>query len=221
MLDKILDRLRLVDVSSLADADKSLRVMAGPARVRPGPALLGTAYTVRCTTDLFAVLDGLEQARPGDVLVVDAQGSPSAVAGELIATEAQRKGLAGIVLDGLCRDVAGQRRLSLPFYTLGSRPTAGGAAMVGDLQATVRCGGVEVHPGDLVFGDDDGVLVGSPEEVLRALPAAEEIQRREQAALDHMRAGGSLFDALDLAPVRAGTGPAVWSPTRPTGPAPA
>jgi len=46
----------------------------------------------------------------------------------------------------------------------------------------------------------------------RALPAAEEIQRREQAMLDHVRAGGSLFDALDPAPVRAATGPAVWSP---------
>lgn len=210
MLDEILDRLRLVDVSSLADADKALRVMSGPTRVGPGPNLLGTAFTVRCTTDLFAVLDALEQARPGDVLVVDAQGSPSAVCGELIATEAERKGLAGIVLDGLCRDVAGLRRLSLPFYATGSRPNAGGAGVLGELQVPVRCGGVEVHPGDLVFGDDDGVLVGSAEEVLRALPDAEAIQRREQALLEHMRADGSLFDFLDLSAVRDGSGPVVW-----------
>lgn len=211
MLDDLRERLRSVDVSSLADADKQLRVMSGPARVHPGRALLGTAYTVRCTTDLFAVLDGLEQARPGDVLVVDAQGSPSAVAGELIATEADRKGLAGIVLEGICRDVAGLRRLSLPFYALGSRPDAGGAAVVDALQGPVRCGGVEVHPGDLVFGDDDGVLVASEQEVLRALPAAQEIQRREQAVLDHMHAGGSLFDRLDLSPVRSRTGTVLWS----------
>lgn len=210
MSDALLERLRALDVSSLADADKQLRVLAGPVRVAPGPALLGPAYTVRCTSDLFAVLDGLEQAQPGDVLVVDASGSPSAVCGELIATEAARKGLAGIVLDGLCRDVAGLRRLGLPFYATGSRPDAGGAAVLGDLQQPVRCGGVEVRPGDLVFGDDDGVLVASTAEVEAALPQAEAIQQREDALLAHMRAGGSLFDSLDLGQVRAGTGPVLW-----------
>lgn len=210
MSDALLERLRALDVSSLADADKQLRVMAGPARVAPGPVLLGPAYTVRCTADLFAVLDGLEQAQAGDVLVVDASGSPSAVCGELIATEAARKGLAGIVLDGLCRDVAGLRRLGLPFYATGSRPNAGGAAVLGVLQQPVRCGGVEVWPGDLVLGDDDGVLVGSVAEVEAALPQAEGIQQREDALLAHMRAGGSLFDSLDLGQVRAGTGPVVW-----------
>ncbi len=210
MSDALLERLRALDVSSIADADKQLRVMAGPARVSPGRPLLGPAFTVRCTTDLFAVLDGLERAQPGDVLVVDASGSPSAVAGELIATEAERKGLAGMVLDGLCRDVAGLRRLSLPVYATGSRPNAGGAGLVGELQQPVRCGGVEVRPGDLVLGDDDGLLVASAAELEAALPQAEAIQQREDALVAHMRAGGSLFDSLDLEPVRSGTGPVVW-----------
>lgn len=212
MVAEILERLRRLDVSSVADADKGLRVMSGLARVSPGRALLGTAFTVRCTSDLFAVLDGLEQAQPGDVLVVDAQGSPTAVAGELIATEAERKGLGGIVLDGVCRDVAGLRRLSVPVYARGSRPNAGGAGVLGELQVPVRCGGVEVRPGELLFGDDDGVLVGAAGDLLAALPQAEEIQRREQVLLDHMRAGGSLFDRLDLSPVRSGAGtPIVWT----------
>jgi len=211
MLDEILVRLRALDVSSLADADKQLRIMSGPTRVSPGVTLLGRAFTVRCTSDLFAVLDGVQQAEPGDVLVIDAQGSPSAVCGELIATEAERKGLAGIVLDGVCRDVAGLRRLSLPFYARGSRPDAGGAAVVEELQRPVRCGGVEVLPGELVFGDDDGVMVASAEQALGALPAAEQIQRREQAILEHMQSGGSLFDHLDLSPVRDGSGPVAWS----------
>ena len=210
MLDQLLPRLRALDVSSLADADKQLAVMSGPTRVSPGAALLGTAFPVRCTSDLFAVLDALEQAQPGELLVVDASSSPSAVCGELIATEAERKGLAGIVLDGFCRDVAGLRRLALPFYATGSRPNAGGAAVVEPLAVPVRCGGVEVRPGDLLFGDDDGVLVGPVEQVLAALPQAEEIQRREDALLVHMRGGGSLFDSLDLSQVRAGTGPAAW-----------
>lgn len=212
MTDDLLDRLARVDVSSLSDADKTLPVMSGPARVVPGRRMVGTAFTVRCSTDLFAVLDALDQASPGDVLVVDAQGSPTAVAGELIATEADRKGLAGIVLDVPCRDVAGLRRLDLPFYAVGTRPSAGGAAERGALQVPVRCGGVTVSPGDVVVGDDDGVLTGPREQVRRALDAAEQVQRREDGLLAHMRAGGSLFDALDLSGVRAGTGPVVWGP---------
>ncbi|MDP9435854.1 MAG: RraA family protein [Actinomycetota bacterium] len=210
MPDESLRPLRDLDVSSLADADKGLRVMTGLARVNPGAVMVGRAHTVRCTTDLFAVLDALELARPGEVLVVETQGSPSAVAGELIATEAHRKGLAGIVVDGVCRDVAGLRRLPLPFYARGTRPDAGGVAALGQRQVPVRCAGVEVRPGEVLFGDDDGVLVASDDEVQRALPQAREIQRREQEVLEHMRRGGSLFDRLDLSPVRDGTGPATW-----------
>ena len=208
--DALLERLRGLDVSSLADADKGLRVASGLVRVAPGHALVGRAFTVRCTADLFAVLDALERTRTGDVLVVDAQGSPSAVAGELIGTEAERRGLAGLVVDGVVRDVAGLRRLSLPVYARSTRPDAGSVGRLGELQVPVHCGGVEVRPGDLVFGDDDGLLVASEDEVERALPGAEEIQRREQEVLAHMRRGGSLFDRLDLSPVRDGTGPATW-----------
>lgn len=207
--DALVERLHALDVSSLADADKGLRVMTGLLRVAPGHALVGRAVTVRCTTDLFAVLDALERARPGEVLVVDAQGSPSAVAGELIGTEAERRGLAGLVVDGVVRDVAGLRRLSLPVYARGTRPDAGGVGRPGELQVPVHCGGVDVRPGDLVFGDDDGVLVATAEEIRNALPRAEEIQRREQEVLAHMRRGGSLFDRLDLAPVREGRGASV------------
>lgn len=212
MLDVIFERLRQLDVSSLADADKTLPVMSGLVRINPGALLVGTAYTIRCTTDLFAVLDGLEQAQPGDVLVVDTQHSPTAVVGELIATEAERKGLGGIVVDGVCRDVAGLRRLPLPVYARSTRPNAGGAGMVGELQVPVQCGGVDVRPGDVLFADDDGVLVGSTEQVLRALPQAEEIQRREALALGHMRRGGSLFDHVELSPVRSGAGTSIqWN----------
>lgn len=213
LIDSGLERLRGLDVSSLADADKQLRVMSHEiVRMNPGPTLVGTALTIRCTQDFFAMLDALEQAAEGDVLVVDAQGSPTAVAGELMATEALRRGLAGIVIDGLCRDVAGIRRLPLPVYARGCRPNAGTAGERGELRVPIRCGGVAVETGEVIFGDDDGVLVAAADELNAALPAAETIQRREDTILERMRAGSSLFESLDIEPVRTGEGGPVWRP---------
>jgi 4-hydroxy-4-methyl-2-oxoglutarate aldolase len=62
----------------------------------------------------------------------------------------------------------------------------------------VRCGGLKVHPGDLVVGDGDGVVVASREELERILPAAERIQAAEAAVLEAMARGESLFQHLNL-----------------------
>ena len=90
---ELIARLRGVDPAALADADKSIRVIAPEIRpVRLGLTLLGPAYTVRCTNDFFAIIAALEDARPGDVLVVDTQGSTCAVVGELFSLEGRGGG---------------------------------------------------------------------------------------------------------------------------------
>ena len=77
---ELIARLRGIDPAALADADKSIRVIAPEIRpVRTGLTLLGPAYTIRCTNDFFAIIAALEDAGPGDVLVVDTQGSTCAV----------------------------------------------------------------------------------------------------------------------------------------------
>lgn len=214
-LKELLARLQEIDASSLCDTDKAMRVLdAGVARVNPGPRLVGTAFTVRCVRgDFFAVADAVERAEPGDVLVIDTQDSPAAVMGELMVTEALRKGLAGFVVDGLARDVAALRALPLPVYARGSRPNSGTAKQPGEHGVTVRCGGVDVAPGDILVGDDDGVAVLAPGEVAPLLDAAEAVQVRERTVLAAMRDGRSLFDALDLSGVRDGTSPTPrWRP---------
>jgi regulator of RNase E activity RraA len=65
-------------------------------------------------------------------------------------------------------------------------------------QVPVRCGGVLVHPGDIVFGDGDGVVVASPQELERILPAAEAVQAAEAAVLERMAGGESLFQHLNF-----------------------
>jgi regulator of RNase E activity RraA len=208
-MDTLLERLSDVDTTTLADAGKQLRVMDGGLRpLRLGLKLVGRAVTVAAGEDLMPVLDGLARAGAGDVLVVDAGGTPRAMAGELFGSEAVRRGLAGIVIDGACRDSNQLRELPLPFYARGLSPRAAPAQAVPGEPGTVRCGGVEINPGDVLVGDDDGIVVGSPDELVAVIDAAEALQATEASMLASIQAGDSLFSRLDyeqhLARRRAG-----------------
>ena len=151
--------------------------------------MIGRALTVDARGDLMSVLAGLQQSGPGDVLVVAAGSDEHAVAGELFATEAVRRGVAGIVIDGLCRDSRTLAEMDFPVYARGVAPTACPARAVPVVQVPIQIGPVEVRPGDLVLGDDDGLVVATEEEVLAVLDAAEAIQRREEALRAAIAAG--------------------------------
>jgi 4-hydroxy-4-methyl-2-oxoglutarate aldolase len=188
-----------LDSASLSDANKALRIL--PHELRPyshGIRMVGRAVTVSASADLVPVLAGLELGGPGDVLIVDAGTTEHAVLGELFATEAVRRGMAGIVVYGLCRDTATLSQLPLPIYSLGTIPRAVGAAQLPLIQRTIRLGDVEVHPGEILVGDDDGVVVLSDDELDEALKAAETIQQREGAIRADILAGTSLFEHLNF-----------------------
>jgi 4-hydroxy-4-methyl-2-oxoglutarate aldolase len=195
---QLIARLQGVDTTSLVDASPALRVLPREIRpVRPGSRLVGRAVTVDAQSDLAPVLVGLASAGPGDVLVV-AGDHERAIAGELFATEALRRGLGGIVIHGLCRDSRTLRTMDLPVFATGVTPRACPARTLPATDVTLSLGGVEVHPGDLVLADDDGVVVGSPAEVAAAIDGAEAIQHREEALRAAIEGGESLFDHLNL-----------------------
>jgi 4-hydroxy-4-methyl-2-oxoglutarate aldolase len=188
-----------LDAASLSDANKALRIL--PRELRPynhGLRMVGRAVTVTASADLVPVLAGLEQCSAGEVLVVDAGTTEHAVLGELFATEAVRRGLAGIVVYGLCRDTATLAELPLPIYSLGTIPRAVGATALPITQQPVRLGDVEVRPGEILVGDDDGIVVLSDAELDAALETAQAIQQREDAIRTAMRNGTSLFDQLNF-----------------------
>ena len=193
----LLQRLAAIDTTSLKDAGPGLRVLPAALRpIRPGVRLLGRALTVDAREDLMPVLAGLAQSGPGDVLVI-AGHADHAVAGELFATEAQRRGVAGIVIDGRCRDSRILAGLDLPVFARGVAPSACPARAVPVIQVPLLIGDVTVQPGDLVLGDDDGLVVGSEAEVLAAIDGAEAIQQREGALRVAIEGGESLFDHLN------------------------
>jgi 4-hydroxy-4-methyl-2-oxoglutarate aldolase len=189
----LIARLLEVDVSALSDADKTLPVVDPAVRAMiPEVRMAGPAFTVTAEDDHLTVMTALAEAAPGDVLVIAANGGSRAVFGELFATEAHRRGLAGIVADGFCRDLRGLRRIGLPVFARGTTPRSGTAVSRAARGATIVCGGVRVSPGDIVFGDDDGVLIATAERVAAALETAAAIGRSERAILAAQARGEAL-----------------------------
>lgn len=211
--DEIKRRLSRLDTACVCDGykalDKPVRAIDPAVRsITPGLRLIGRAHTVTCRDDFLTVIAALRDASPGEVLVIDSQGSTKALTGELFPTEARRKGLAGIVNDGPCRDTAAIRRLGVPYFARSVTPVAGTTDRLFETQVPVTCGGVRVHPGEIVFGDDDGVIVAAEEEIAEVIPVAEEVQRKEARLLAEMKNGASLIEMLNLedhcARIRAG-----------------
>lgn len=197
--DELLGRLRLIDTASLSDANKALPVLPSAIRpLLPGLKMVGRAVTAKANGDLMSVIGALEIAGPGDVLVVSAGIDDQAVSGELFGTEAFRRGLSGVVIDGLSRDTAALQRLGLPFYSRGVTPKAPPAVKVPEVQVPLMIGAVEVRPGDLLVGDDDGIIVATAADFAAIVDAAEAIQTREKALRISIENGFSLFDAMNF-----------------------
>jgi 4-hydroxy-4-methyl-2-oxoglutarate aldolase len=194
-------------VSTLCDVDKALPVVDPAIRPLRGGRIAGPAFTVVANGEFLSVLHAISRAAPGDVLVIEALGAPPLAAlGELLANEAHRRGLGGIVVDGYVRDRAGLP--DLPLWARGSVPVAGRSDVVPRVGEVVHVGGVTVTPGDLVLADEDGIVI-APRERLEALrERAEAIERSEAAVLAAVRGGADLIALTNLtehvAALRAG-----------------
>ena len=126
----------------------------------PVPRVAGSAFTVRCAPgDNLMLHAAVHRAQPGSVLVVEAGDVDYAVAGGNVCAVAQRRGIAALVVDGVIRDLAEVRAMGFPVFARGVIPIPGAKSVVAPLGGQVRCGGVRVDAGDVVVGDEEGVVV--------------------------------------------------------------
>ncbi len=129
--------------------------------IDPKMKICGPALTCLCSpTDNLAAMAALDFARKGDVIVIAARNDQSAaVIGDRWALWAKKIGVAGVVCDGLVRDIAGLLAVGLPIFARGLSPNSGFKHGPGEINTRVACGGIAVDPGDIIVGDRDGVVV--------------------------------------------------------------
>ena len=123
--------------------------------------MIGRAVTVQCFPgDNLALHQGIYAAKPGDVLILDCHGYTEAGHfGDIMALACKMQGIAGVVIDGSCRDAEDIKELGLPVFVRGFNPSGTVKASLGKVNVPVICGGIRVNPGDMVIGDCDGVVV--------------------------------------------------------------
>lgn len=168
------------------------------ARVKPIYApmtkLCGPAVTVKARPgDNLVSFKAIELARPGDVIVISgAFDMAYSLWGGVMSAMAKAKGIAGLVTDGLVRDVAQTRDVDFPVFAIGLTPTGPTKEGVGQLNTAISCGGVIVNPGDIIVGDEDGVVVVQKETAAAVLERTHARVALEQSWFERI-ARGDLF----------------------------
>ena len=160
--------------------------------VRPGLRLLGPAFPAKGRPgDNLTAHAVIALARPGDVLVYSVDGfTDGASFGDVMAEAARQRGLGGVVIDGAARDGNILRDIRLPVFARGlSLKSRGEKAWLGPIGVPVVVAGVTVAPGDLVLGDDDGVVIVKREEIDAVATAAQEREAKEAALRGRLERG--------------------------------
>lgn len=177
-------------------SDSMSRMTAGGARLRPyysGPTMAGPAFTVKTRPgDNLMVHKALDLAAPGDVVVVDAGGDlTNAMIGELMQGHARTRGLAGLVINGAIRDVAALRASPFPVFAAGVTHRGPYKDGPGEIGVSIAIDGMVIAPGDLMLGDEDGILCIPLAETATVLKAAQAKHAAEEKQMAATLAGSS------------------------------
>ena len=165
-----------------------------------GSCVAGPARTALCAPGDNTMVHALiAHANRGDVLVLTSvEPAPVALIGDLLATQAQVRGVAGILVDGAVRDVDELEELGLPVWARFVRARGATKGEVGELDVPVVVGGAEIRPGDLVVLDCDGAVAVPRERIQEVLPLALEREERERAMRERYAAGELSYDLQGL-----------------------
>ena len=175
-------------------SDVMSRMMAAGPQLRPlhaGGILAGPAVTVKSRPgDNLMLHKALDLASPGDVVVVDAGGDlTNAMLGEMMLAHAETRGLAGVVIYGAIRDLASIRTKTFPVYAAGVTHRGPYKNGPGEINVPVSLNGMVIMPGDLILGDDDGVVSVPRAEAEAICAEAEQKHAQETAHLQEILAG--------------------------------
>ncbi|AOY96317.1 diguanylate cyclase [Cupriavidus sp. USMAA2-4] len=198
-----IERAGRLDTATLSDALDKLGIGGQCYRIQArgeGFAMAGRAFTLQygpAANPPGTVGDYIDDVPPGSVLVLDNGGRDNAtVWGDILTEIAHRRGIAGTVIDGVCRDVALCRKLGYPVFSKGHWMRTGkDRVQVEATNVPVNIGDARVQPGDIVRGDADGVVVIPREHEAAVLDTAEAVERAEESIREAVRGGMRLDEA--------------------------
>jgi 4-hydroxy-4-methyl-2-oxoglutarate aldolase len=201
---ELVKQLARVPTGILSDCMNRMQALdAGIRPIAPGLKICGPAFTVQSVeSNNWGAHQALVLAKAGDVLVLAARGGmQSAVWGHVMTQAAKNRGLAGVVIDGCIRDSAENRSDTLPIFARGICPAGPHKGWPCNLNVPVSCAGVAVLPGDIVVGDDDGVVVVPASRAIQVLEESGKRMATEKDWYRRLQAGENTVSLLGLKPL--------------------
>jgi 3-hexulose-6-phosphate synthase/6-phospho-3-hexuloisomerase len=174
---EVREAFRKVSTPNLADAMQKRGVMTGLVpRIKHGVKLVGRALTVKTADgDWAKPVEAIDRAKPGDVIVIDVGGGPTAV-----------------------RDLDTILEINFPCFSRHVAPHAGEPKGLGEIGSEIECGGQKVHAGDWIVGDESGIIVVPQEQAVEMANRAVDVLERENRIREEIKRGGTLSSVLEL-----------------------
>ena len=186
----IAERFLVYSAANVSDVQGRQQTMHAAVKslYTPMPKVCGPAITVKARPgDNLMAMKAIGVAHPGDVIVISSDGEANlSVWGGIMSSMAVRKGIAAVVTDGVVRDLVQTREVGFPVWSTGNTPAAPTKDGPGQLNTPITCGNVLVYPGDLIFGDEDGVVVIRRREAEAVLERAQGRVEKESGWLEHI-----------------------------------
>jgi RraA family protein len=191
---ELIDGFKGIQTANIGDCMNRMGAINGSIRQMNEKNILGPAYTVKVPSgDNLMIFLAVEKAQPGDVLVIDGEGCMDrALVGEILAKFAESKKLGGFLVDGCIRDSEILTKMDLPIFAKGTNPNGPYRNGPGEINVPVSIGGKVIHPGDIIIGDGDGVIVVKQEEAKELQRKAREIEQKEVAIFENIENGKGL-----------------------------
>jgi 4-hydroxy-4-methyl-2-oxoglutarate aldolase len=197
-----LDALQRFGTATIHEAQGGTGALTGAIKpLDPSRSVAGPALTVDCRPgDNLAIHFALTVARPGDVLVVDAKAFVEAGPwGDIMSLAAMEIGIAGLVIDGAVRDSSSIVALGFPVFARGVCIKGTNKVQPGDVRVPIVCGDALIHPGDVIVGDADGVVVVDQHRTEEVISLSQAREQKEDKFRAQIQSGARLADLIGIA----------------------